>query len=182
TVPQATVRPGRELLLGSRRGEAAVRRLREDAGLDGLRADVRTEWEEDLERLGAGAAFPGVELFGAYLEPGTPSLLDHLPAEAVARMVGLATEQGERAEALLSEAGVRAAPAEVELDADLEVAPGLYRADQDVPSGFGSDELGVRVYSDAELFGRVRRVAARPSRRSTRGEATLHLEFQPGEL
>jgi transcription-repair coupling factor (superfamily II helicase) len=40
----------------------------------------------------------------------------------------------------------------------------------------------VQLFSDAELFGRVRRVPARPTRRSTRGEATLHLEFQPGEL
>jgi transcription-repair coupling factor (superfamily II helicase) len=276
SVPQVTVRPGRELLLGPERGAAAAAALRSGAALDGLRADVRSEWEEDLERLAEGGAFPGVELYGAYLDTRLPSLLDHLPenavvvdlepdrqladarelqdetlmlAEAESRdgelplgfvppmvgvdrladlgrggrsvltasasevegavdlgwrelepvvgrpraitelaetarnaMVVLATEQGERAEVLLREAGVREQPAEVDLDADLEARPGLFRADVDLAAGSRSDELGVQLFSDAELFGRVRRVAARPSRRSTRGEVTLHLEFEPGEL
>jgi transcription-repair coupling factor (superfamily II helicase) len=274
-VPQVTVRPGRELLLGPERGAAAAGRLRRETGLDGLRADVRSEWEEDLERLGSGAAFAGVELYGAYLDGRLPSLLDHLPAgtvvvdlepdrqlaqarelqqetlmlaaaesrdaelpagfkpplvevdrlltpgaghptltastaeveggvdlgwreleplvgrpSAVAALPGLAaattvvlaTEQAERAEAMLAEAGVGPAPAEVDLDADLELAPGLWRADFDIAAGATNDGLGLRLYSDAELFGRVRRLAGRQSRRSTRGEATLHLEFQPGEL
>jgi transcription-repair coupling factor (superfamily II helicase) len=275
-IPQVTVRPGRELLLGPERGAAAAAALRSGAALDALRADVRSEWEEDLERLTEGGAFPGVELYGAYLDARLPSLLDHLPddavvvdleperqladarelqdetlmlAEAESRdgelpvgfvppmvridrlvelgggrrsvltataaevdgaadlgwrelepLVGrpravtelaeagrtttivLATEQGERAEVLLREAGVRTEAAEVDLDADLVPEPGLYRADVDLAAGCRNDELGVRLYSDAELFGRVRRVAARPSRRSTRGEVTLHLEFEPGEL
>lgn len=275
SVPQVTVRPGRELLLGPERGASAAARFRESADLEDLRADVRSEWEEDLERLAAGGAFPGVELYGAYLDSRLPSLLDHLPANAVAvdlepdrqlasargleaetlmlaeaesgdgelprgflppmvvverlrepaagrslftasasdldggidlgwrdlepvaglpmairelgeaaadAMVVLASEQAERVESLLAEAGVRKTPVEVDLDADLELSPGLYRADLDVPAGFQSDVVGLQVYSDAELFGRVRRVASRPTRRSSRGEATLHLEFQPGEL
>ncbi|TMC06599.1 MAG: transcription-repair coupling factor [Chloroflexi bacterium] len=275
-VPQVTIRPGRELLLGPERGVAAAAALRSGAALDGLRADVRAEWEEDLERLAAGGAFPGVELYGAYLDARLPSLLDHLPENAVvvdleperqvadarelqdetlmlsqaesrdgelpvgfvppmvtidrlvdlgrggrslltasaaevedaadlgwrdlepvvgrpravtelaeaarAATVVLATEQAERAEVLLREAGVRAQLAEVDLDADLEPRTGLYRADVDPAAGTRNDELGVQLFSDAELFGRVRRVAARPSRRSTRGEVTLHLEFEPGEL
>jgi transcription-repair coupling factor (superfamily II helicase) len=275
-VPQVTIRPGRELLLGPERGAAAVAGLRAGAPLDALRADVRSEWEEDLEKLEGGAAFPGVELYGAYLDPRLPSLLDHLPddvvvvdleperqladarehqdetvmlAEAESRdgelpagfiapmvrvdritdlggrgrsvltasaaevgasedlgwrdvepVVGrpravtelaeaarsatvvLASEQDERVEVMLREAGVRTAPAEIDLDADLEPGPGLYRADVDPSAGTRNDALGIQIYSDAELFGRVRRVAARPSRRSTRGEVTLHLEFEPGEL
>ncbi len=275
-VPQMTVRPGRELLLGPERGAAAAGALRSGAALENLRADVRAEWEEDLERLAAGEAFPGVELYGAYLDERRPSLLDHLPdgavvvdleperqladarelqaetvmlAQAEARddelprgfvaplvavdrladlgrggrsvltasaadvegsvdlgwrelepLVGrpravaglaaaaqtatvvLASEQGERVEVLLREAGVRAAPVQVDLDADLAAGPGLHRADVDIAAGCRSDEAGIQLYSDAELFGRVRRVAARPSRRSTRGEVTLHLEFEPGEL
>jgi transcription-repair coupling factor (superfamily II helicase) len=94
----------------------------------------------------------------------------------------LVTEQGERLEVLLREAGVRVVPAVVDLDADLEPAHGLYRADADLAAGCRSDELGIQLHSDAELFGRVRRVGTRPSRRSTRGEVTLHLEFQPDEL
>ena len=275
SVPQVTVRPGRELLLGPERGASAAGRLRESADLEELRADVRSEWEEDLERLAAGGAFPGVELYGAYLDSRLPSLLDHLPLNGVVvdlepdrqlasareleaetlmlaeaesgdgelprgfvppmvvverlrepaagrslftasgsdldggidlgwrdlepvagrplairelgeaaadAMVVLASEQTERVESLLAEAEVRKTTVEVDLDADLELSPGLYRADLDVPAGFHSDEVGLQVYSDAELFGRLRRVASRPTRRSTRGEATLHLEFQPGEL
>lgn len=274
-VPQVTVRPGRELLLGPERGTAAVERLRSGAALDGLRADVRADWEEDLERLAVGGAFPGVELYGAYLDPRMPALVDHLPeaavvvdlepdhqladareleaetlmlaeaesgdgelprgfvapmvpvdrltdlpdgcwlltasvadaqgevdlgwrdleplvgrpravaelvTEAATAMVVLTSEQTERVEGLVAEAGVQTAPAKVELDADLEPVPGLYRADLDVPAGFGNDRLGIEIYSDAELFGRLRRVAPRPARRSTRGEVTLHLAFQPGEL
>jgi transcription-repair coupling factor (superfamily II helicase) len=275
-VPHVTVRPGRELLLGPERGAAAVRAMRSTAPLDALRSDVRADWEQDLERLSAGSAFPGVELFGAYVDERLPSLLDHLPPDAVvvdlepdrqladARelqdetlmlaqaeaadaelprgfvppmvrlerlgdlgrggrsvltasagevdgaidlgwrelepLVGrpravtelasaaetatvvLASEQGERLEVLLREAGVRRQPAELDLDADLEPAHGLYRADTDLSAGCRNDDIGIQLYSDAELFGRVRRVAARPTRRSTRGEVTLHLEFQPGEL
>jgi transcription-repair coupling factor (superfamily II helicase) len=274
-VPQVTVRPGRELLLGPERGAEAALRLRAGASLEGLRADVRADWEEDIVRLAAGGAFPGVELYGAYLDGRLPSLVDHLGANGVvvdleperqladAReleaetlmlaqaesgdgelprgfvppivpvdrltdpsagrsamtawvaevedgvdlgwhdlepLVGrpravselaavattatvvLASEQGERVENLLIEGGVRTMPAGVDLDADLDPPPGLFRADIDVPSGCANDRVGLRLYSDAELFGRVRRVAPRPARRSTRGEVTLHLEFQPGEL
>jgi transcription-repair coupling factor (superfamily II helicase) len=273
-VPQVTVRPGRELLLGAGRGRAAAARLRAGAALDGLRSDVRADWDEDLERLEVGAAFAGVELFGAYLDPELPSLLEHLPADAIvidleperqlaeareleqetlmlaeaeagdgelprgfvppmvrvsrladvggrlliavstgevdgavdlgwreldplvsrpravaelpaeaaSASVILASEQGERVAALLAEAGVGSELPEVDLDIDLGLEPGLRRADVDVSAGVGNSELGFRLYSDAELFGRIRRVAARPGRRSTRGETTLHLEYQPGEL
>jgi transcription-repair coupling factor (superfamily II helicase) len=274
TIPLVTVRPGRELLLGPERGRAAASRLRAEAALEGLRGDVRAAWEEDLERLESGAAFPGVELFGAYLDSRLPSLLDHLPpdllvvdlepdrqlaearelesetlmlAEAEAgdaelprgflapmvpleRVAGLegwpvvsasasevdgavdlgwrdlealvgrpraisdlavragsatvvlASEQGERLGALLDESGLPAGLAESDLDPELELSPGLWRADVDVPAGAGNADIGFFMYSDAELFGRIRRVVARPTRRSTRGEATLHLEFEPGEL
>ena len=275
-VPQVTVRPGRELLLGPARGREAAARLRAAGVLEGLREDVRSEWEEELERLEVGSAFGGVELFGAYLDPSLRSLLDHLPPDALildlepdrqlaeareleqetlmlaeaesrdgelprgfvppmvpvdrllagaeagwprllvstgelegsvdlgwheldpvvgraqalapvaaraaeGRMVVLASEQAERLEAALAEASLEP-PGEVELDVDLELVPGLWRADRDLPTGFANPDLGLEVWSDAELFGRVRRAAVRPSRRSTRGEATLHLEFQPGEL
>src|SRR6202158_6643231 len=46
--------------------------------LDGLRADVRADWEEEVERLGAGGAFPGIEFCSAYLDVSVPSLLEHL--------------------------------------------------------------------------------------------------------
>jgi len=82
-VPEATIRTGKELLLGPERGAAAVARLRDSLSFEGMRGDVRSEWEDELTRLGAGAAFPGVEFYAAYLDPSHPSLLDHLPTDAV---------------------------------------------------------------------------------------------------
>ncbi|MDQ6771598.1 MAG: transcription-repair coupling factor, partial [Candidatus Dormibacteraeota bacterium] len=277
-VPQVTIRPGRELLLGPDRGAAAAARLRAQGGMEALRADVRSEWEEELERLQGGDAFAGVELFGAYLDPGLPSLFDHVPEDAVvidlepgrqraealeleqetsmlaeaeardfelprgfvpplvapSRLVSLgrrpalvaeagevdggadlgwrelepvvgrpaavaalgaragagtcvvlASEQSERVVSLLASSGVRREPLVTELDAGLEPRAGLWLADLDPPAGCALPSLDLEIWTDAELFGRVRRAPARAARRGARspiGEATVHLEFQPGEL
>jgi transcription-repair coupling factor (superfamily II helicase) len=270
-IPRVTVRPGRELILGPARGAAAAARLRAGAALEGLRADVRSEWEDDLHRLEAGASFPGVELYAAYLDPGLSSLLDHLPEGAVvldlepgrqlaeareleqetltlaaaeagdgelprgfvppmvaverllapraaglievsssevdgaldlgwtevdpvvgrpdaaavvsgraeSAAVVLASEQTERVAELFGSDGK--APTEVDLDLDWEPAPGLHAADLDLRAGFANPALGLVVYSDSELFGRVRRPVARPAR-GRRSDAPLALEYQPGEL
>ncbi|MGH7777766.1 MAG: CarD family transcriptional regulator, partial [Candidatus Dormibacterales bacterium] len=82
-VPRVTLRPGRELLLGPARGVAAAALLRSEGGLEGLRGDVRADWEADLESLASGASFPGVELFARYLDTAGSSLYDHLPEAAV---------------------------------------------------------------------------------------------------
>jgi transcription-repair coupling factor (superfamily II helicase) len=82
-VGSATIRTGRELLIGPRRGAAAVAAIRGSLRLDALRGDVGSEWEDELARLEAGAAFAGVEFYAAYLDPSRPSLLDHLPAAAL---------------------------------------------------------------------------------------------------
>jgi transcription-repair coupling factor (superfamily II helicase) len=280
-VPRVTVRPGREVLLGPERGSSAVARLRSDAGIDGLRGDVRAEWEDDLERLASGSTFPGVELYSAYLDPSLPSLFDHLgedvvlldfePARQLAdvreseqetlmlleaeagdgelprgfvapmvpvaaleaptavaarleafasehegavelgfaepepvvgrplalnalaaeaatggRTLVLASDQQARLDALLGEARVEEAPVEADLDLDLNVPIGLYAAELDIPGGWAHAGIAVTVLSDAELFGRVRRVAAPPRRSAASGrrlgEGALTLEFQPGEL
>ena len=287
-VPQVTIRPGKELLIGPERGAAAAAAVRSGAALDGLRGDVRADWEDELERLAAGSSFPGVELFGAYLNPARPSLFDHLPEgsvvidlepgrqlaeahdleqetlmlseaesgdgelprgfvppmvpvgamtealnepvqgwwrfegsaglpeqgseflalelgwtdaeplvgrpQALAGLVSagpqtlivLATEQTERLRALVAEFKLRNVelPAvDLDLDLDLKAGPGLFHAELDIPVGFRSESLGFAVYSDAELFGRVRRSTGRQVRRTGgRGEARVSLEFQPGEL
>ncbi|HEV2413574.1 MAG TPA: CarD family transcriptional regulator, partial [Candidatus Dormibacteraeota bacterium] len=77
-VEEATIRTGRELLIGQERGRAAVDRLRESVSLGSLRGDVRSEWEDELTRLRSGAAFAGVEFYAAYLNPSRPSLMDHV--------------------------------------------------------------------------------------------------------
>ncbi|HEX2680289.1 MAG TPA: CarD family transcriptional regulator, partial [Candidatus Dormibacteraeota bacterium] len=82
-VREATIRTGRELLIGPERGEEAVERLHDSVTLESLRGDVRSEWEDELTRLGVGAAFAGVEFYAAYLDPSRPSLLDHVPANAL---------------------------------------------------------------------------------------------------
>jgi transcription-repair coupling factor (superfamily II helicase) len=82
-VSRVAIRSGRELLAGPRRGSVAATRVRESVSLDGLRGDVRSEWEDELVRLEAGSAFPGIEFYAAYLDPIRPSLLDHLPADVV---------------------------------------------------------------------------------------------------
>ena len=80
---EAVIRTGRELVLGPDRGGAAIERVHGTLSLDSLRGDVRSEWDDDLTRLGAGAAFPGVEFYAAYLDPSHPSLFEHLPESAV---------------------------------------------------------------------------------------------------
>ncbi|HEY1421419.1 MAG TPA: DEAD/DEAH box helicase, partial [Candidatus Dormibacteraeota bacterium] len=82
-VPQAAIRTGRELLLGPERGAAAVKRLRDSVSMATLRGDVGSAWEDELVRLEAGAAFPGVEFYAGYLDPSQPSMLDHVPAEVL---------------------------------------------------------------------------------------------------
>ena len=82
-IRDVVIRTGRELLIGPDRGEAAVERLHASVSLATLRGDVRSDWEDELTRLGAGAAFAGIEFYAAYIDPSRPSLLDHLPANVV---------------------------------------------------------------------------------------------------
>src|SRR5205814_7316212 len=65
-IEEVTIRTGRELLSGPDRGEEALERFHASVSLETLRGDVRSEWEDELTRLGAGAAFPGIEFYAAY--------------------------------------------------------------------------------------------------------------------
>ena len=280
-IPRITVRPGRELLLGPLRGGAAALNLRAKVDLDALRSDVRAEWEDDLERIAAGSAFPGVEFYNAYLDPSLPSLFDHLPADLIVidlepdrqlheagtvlqeaqmlaaaeagdgelppgfvmpmvpieRLTGfegravvtvtageshddaldlgwtgvdplvgreganaevversksqtivLASEQGERLQALFADArkGDRLQEADLDLDFDIAQGHGLYHADLDLAAGTAHHGIGIHLLSDSELFGRLRRPVARASRtgaaRTTEMTREFTLEFAPDEL
>ncbi len=96
-----------------------------------------------------------------------------------AASVLLASEQGERVAELVG-AGASTELADG-LDLDWEPAPGLWRADLDLASGFAAPALDLFVYSDSELFGRVRRPRARVAS-GRRSDVPLALEFQAGEL
>jgi transcription-repair coupling factor (superfamily II helicase) len=45
--------------------------------------EVRDQWLTDIERVRSGAYFDGIEGFQAYLDPSQPTLLDHLPQDAL---------------------------------------------------------------------------------------------------
>jgi len=44
---------------------------------------VRDQWLADIERVRTGAYFDGIEGFQAYLDPAQPTLLNHLPPDAL---------------------------------------------------------------------------------------------------
>src|SRR5437660_226416 len=158
-IPDATIRTGRELLIGPERGSAAVDRLRESVSFDSLRGDVRSEWEDELARLGVGAAFAGVEFYAAYLDPSRPSLLD--------------------------QAGVKGATREIDLDLDLDLKAALNHASVDIASGCSQPAIGFHLATDAELFGRIRRASRGGRVARTRTEDLTReftLDFAPDEL
>ena len=95
--------------------------------------------------------------------------------------VVLVTDQTERLEALIGESGVAATPAELDLDLDSEIRPGLHVAAGDLPVGADNARLGLALLGDHELFGRVRRPTVRRGGPG-KGLPTVSLEFQPGEL
>jgi len=136
-------------------------------------------WER--VRITAGESEEGIDLGWRQPEPivRRPAALNQLLAER--QSVVLATEQSERLEALLAEAGRRGQPVELDLDLDALLPPGLLHGDADLPVGADNPGLGIAVLSDHELFGRVRRPA---TRRGGAGKSlpTVSLEFQPGEL
>src|SRR5258708_31777653 len=57
--------------------------------------EVRDQWLADIERVRSGAYFDGIEGFQAYLDPSQPTLLSHLPPEAL-----IVSMDGRRSQAL----------------------------------------------------------------------------------
>src|SRR5437879_7522987 len=135
-IPDAVIRTGRELLIGAERGSAAVDRLRGSVSLESLRGDVRSEWEDELTRLGAGAAFAGVEFYAAYLDPSRPSLLDHLPQDTVVIDLEPARQRAD-ARTLLDETAMLAAA---------EAGGGELPRQFTLPTGDRADDFGVRPH------------------------------------
>ncbi len=121
-------------------------------------------------RVTAGESEGGVDLGWRQPEPivRRAAALNQLLAER--ESVVLATEQSERLEALLTEAGTGRQPQGLDLDLDAEVGPGLLHGDADLSVGADNPGLGIAVLSDHELFGRVRRPVTR------RGGAVVHVD------
>ena len=134
-IDDATIRVGRELLVGTERGRAAADRVRESVSLGSLRGDVRSEWEEELTRLRSGAAFAGVEFYAAYLDPSRPSLLDHVPADALVVDFEPGRQSAE-ARSLLDEAEMLAAA---------EATGGELPRQFSLPVAEGIEDLGARA-------------------------------------
>ena len=86
SVNEARILPGVEIVLTPSAVEHAAEEL---AALDFRDAlpQVRDDWTADIERLRGGAYFDGAEGFGSYLNPQQPTLLDHLPADALIVLV-----------------------------------------------------------------------------------------------
>jgi transcription-repair coupling factor (superfamily II helicase) len=81
-VAEGRILPGVELVLTP----AAVARATESlTALDFRNAlpQVRDDWMGDIERLKMGVYFDGAEGFASYLNPDQPTLLEHLPKDAL---------------------------------------------------------------------------------------------------
>src|SRR5439155_294860 len=146
-----------------------------------LRADVRAEWDDDLSRLEAGATFPGVEFYAAYLESGRPSLFDHLPAQVVVLDFEPQRQLADARSITEDTTMLAAAEAENgELPARFEL-PAVELSRLELDPARPAIEM-----SAGELFGRVRRPSPRrgSSTRARAEELTREftLEFAPGEL
>src|SRR2546421_459272 len=82
SVEEARVLPAAELVLTPESVASAEQLL---ARLDFSRClpEVRDQWLADVERVRNGVYFDGIEGFQAYLDPTQPTLIDHLPPEAL---------------------------------------------------------------------------------------------------
>ncbi len=81
-VPRARILPAAEVIL-SREAITAADHALEDLDFSHSLPEVRDDWLADVERVRSGAYFDGIEGFQAYLEPAQPTLLDHLPSDAL---------------------------------------------------------------------------------------------------
>ncbi|HEY9288081.1 MAG TPA: transcription-repair coupling factor, partial [Candidatus Dormibacteraeota bacterium] len=82
SVVEARVLPAAELILTPEAVKAAEQSL-DQLDFRECLPEVRDQWLTDIERVRSGAYFDGIEGFQAYLDPSQPTLLEHLPADAL---------------------------------------------------------------------------------------------------
>src|SRR6202140_4528181 len=81
-IAAARILPAAELILAAEAVAGADGPLRETE-LSRRLPEVRDQWLADIERVRSGAYFDGIEGFQAYLDPSQPTLLKHLPSDAL---------------------------------------------------------------------------------------------------
>lgn len=148
SVNQVRVLPAAELILTTEAVEQADRLLGQ---LDFSKAlpDVRDRWMTDIERLRSGAYFDGIEGFQSYLDPAQPTLLQHLPVDAlvIAMDSGRSLTQARQRERELDDL-VATEVTDGELPADLRL--GLVRIDAlaEASAAFRRLEVATTVEDD----------------------------------
>jgi transcription-repair coupling factor (superfamily II helicase) len=133
-IAAARVLPAAELVLTHESivtADAALRQL----DFTNTLPEVRDQWLADIERVRSRAYFDGIEGFQAYLDPSQPTLLTHLPPEAL-----IVSMDGRRSLAL---AGQR----EQELRELVEVEIGR----GELPKGLRSGLVAIKNLRDAVL-------------------------------
>ena len=104
SISEVRVLPAAELILTSDAVASADQSLK---ALDFSRSlpEVRDQWLADIERVRSGAYFDGIEGFQSYLDPDQPTLLRHLPADALILSMDLrrSVAQAEQREQELNE-------------------------------------------------------------------------------
>src|ERR1700682_5258508 len=82
SIASARILPAAELVLTAESiasADAALHQL----DFTNTLPEVRDQWLADIERVRSGAYFDGIEGFQAYLDPSQPTLLHHLPPDAL---------------------------------------------------------------------------------------------------
>src|SRR5256714_7254760 len=82
SIATARILPAVELVLTGESIAAADAALRQ-LDFSNTLPEVRDQWLGDIERVRSGAYFDGIEGFQAYLDPAQPTLLHHLPPDAL---------------------------------------------------------------------------------------------------
>src|SRR6202521_5140766 len=82
SIATARILPAAELILTVESIAAADAALRQ-LDFNNTLPEVRDQWLADIERVRSGAYFDGIEGFQAYLDPSQPTLLSHLPPDAL---------------------------------------------------------------------------------------------------
>jgi len=82
SIDEVRILPAAELILTPDNVRTAETALG-DLDFQDTLPEVRAQWLADIERVGQGAYFDGVEGFQAYLDPAQPTLLQHLPSDGL---------------------------------------------------------------------------------------------------